>query len=167
MTLPGIGEMRSGFDGTVGWSLNPLEGPRVLSGQELEQVRDDADFRAALRDDNLITSMETVERKDVDGQTCYRVRIVWKSGRETYDCYAVDSGLLLSTELRTETVMGTVDATVLFSDYKAFDGVRLPTRTVQKVMGQEFVMTVNSVRFEPIDPAVFELPAEIQALVRR
>ncbi len=167
MTLPGIGEMRSGFDGTVGWSLNPLEGPRVLSGQELEQVRDDADFRATLRDDNLITSMETVERKDVDGQTCYRVRIVWKSGRETYDCYAVDSGLLLSTELRTETVMGTVDATVLFSDYKAFDGVRLPTRTVQKVMGQEFVMTVNSVRFEPIDPAVFELPAEIQALVRR
>lgn len=166
MTLPGIGEMRSGFDGTVGWSLNPLEGPRVLSGAELEQVRDDADFRATLRDASLIESMETVERKEVDGKACYRVRIVWTSGRETYDCYAVDSGLLLSTDLRTETVMGTVDATVLFSDYKEFDGIRLPTRTVQKVMGQEFVMTVNSVRFEKIDPAVFELPAEIKALVR-
>jgi hypothetical protein len=138
----------------------------VLSGTELEQVRDDADFRATLRDENLIQSMETVERKEIDGQACYRVRIVWKSGRETFDCYAVESGLLLSTDLRTETVMGAVDATVLFSDYKEFDGVRLPTRTVQRVMGQEFVMTVSSVRFESIDPAVFELPAEIKALVR-
>jgi len=166
MTLPGIGDLRSGFDGTVGWSLNPLEGPRVLSGNELEQVRDDADFSATLRDERLVESMETIDRREVEGQACYRVRIVWKSGRETFDCYAIESGLLISTDLRTETVMGTVDATVLFSDYREFDGVRVPTRTVQKVMGQEMVMTVNSVRFEPIDPAVFELPAEIKALVR-
>ena len=166
MTLPGIGEMRSGFDGTVGWSLNPLEGPRVLTGKELSQLRDDAEFSATIRDDRLITSMETVERKEVEGQACYRVRIVWKSGRESFDCYAVDSGLLLSTELHTESVMGAVDATVLFSGYTDFDGVRLPTRTVQKVMGQEFVMTVKSIRFEAIDPAVFELPAEIKALVK-
>jgi hypothetical protein len=166
MTLPGIGEMRSGFDGTVGWSLNPLEGPRVLSGAELEQVRDDADFGATLRDSRLIESMETVGTSEIDGQSCYRVRMLWKSGRETFDCFSVDSGLLISTDLRTETVMGTVEATVLFSDYKEFDGVLLPTRTVQKVMGQEFIMTVSSVRFEPIDPAVFELPAEIKALVK-
>jgi len=166
MTLPGIGELSSGFDGTVGWSLNPLEGPRVLSGKELQQVRDDADFSATLRDPSLIEAMETVERSEVDGEACYRVRIAWKSGRETFDCYSVETGLLISTDLRTETVMGVVDATVLFSDYKEFDGVRLPTRTVQKVMGQEMVMTVNTVRFEAIDPAVFELPAEIKALVR-
>jgi hypothetical protein len=166
MTLPGIGDLRSGFDGTVGWSLNPLEGPRVLAGNELSQLRDDADFAATLRDERLVQSTETVERKEIEGQACYRVRIVWKSGRETFDCYAVDTGLLLSTDLRTETVMGTVDASVFFSDYQDFDGVRLPTRTVQKVMGQEFIMTVKSVRFEPIDPAVFELPAEIKALVR-
>ncbi|MGD8277919.1 MAG: hypothetical protein PVH00_07825 [Gemmatimonadota bacterium] len=166
MTLPGIGDLRSGFDGTVGWSLNPLEGPRVLNGNELEQVRDDADFSATLRDARVVESMETIDKREVEGQACYRVRIVWKSGRETFDCYAIESGLLISTDLRTETVMGTVDATVLFSDYREFDGVRVPTRTVQKVMGQEMVMTVDSVRFESIDPAVFELPAEIKALVR-
>lgn len=166
MTLPGIGEMRSGFDGDVGWSLNPLEGPRLLTGKELTQLRDDADFAATLREPHLIDSMETVDATDVDGQACYRVRIQWKSGRETFDCYATDSGLLLATDLRTETVMGSVDATILFSEYKEFDGVRLPTRTVQRVMGQEFVMTVDQVHFGPVDKGVFELPAEIQALVK-
>jgi hypothetical protein len=166
MTLPGIGELRSGFNGDVGWSLNPLEGPRVLAGNELSQVRDDADFAATLRDPSLIATMETVERREVEGEACYRVRIQWKSGRETFDCYAADDGLLLSTDLRTETVMGSVEATVLFSEYRDFDGVRLPTRTVQRVMGQEFVMTVTAIRFGPIDPGVFALPAEIKALVK-
>lgn len=167
MTLPGIGEMRSGFNGEVGWSLNPLEGPRVLTGSELTQLRDDADFAATLRADHLIASMETVERGEVEGQACYRVRIVWKSGRETFDCYSTDTGLLVSTDLRAETVMGSVDATVLFSDYRDFDGVRLPTRTIQRVMGQEFVMTVSAVRFGPIDTAAFDLPPEIKALVKQ
>lgn len=166
MTLPGIGEMRSGFNGDVGWSLNPLEGPRLLTGKELVQLRDDADFAATLRAPHLIESMETVDAADVDGQACYRVRVLWKSGRETFDCYATDSGLLLATDLRTETVMGSVDATILFSEYREFDGVRLPTRTVQRVMGQEFVMTVDAVQFGPIDGSVFELPAEIKALVK-
>jgi hypothetical protein len=166
MTLPGIGDMRSGLDGNVGWSLNPLEGPRLLTGNELVQLRDDADFAATLRAAHLIESMETVERSEVDGEACYSVRIRWKSGRETRDCYSAETGLLLSTDLRTETVMGAVDARILFSDYKDFDGVRLPTRTVQKVMGQEFVMTVSSVRFGPVDAAIFALPAEIKALIK-
>lgn len=166
MNLPGIGEMRSGFDGETGWSLNPLEGPRLLTGTELMQLKDDADFGATLREARLITGMETVDRREVEGQACFRVRIQWKSGRETFDCYATDTGLLVSTEMRTETVMGTVDAAVFFSNYKEFDGIRMPTRTIQRVMGQEFVMTLDAVRFGPVDEAVFALPAEIKALIK-
>ncbi|MDQ3995697.1 MAG: hypothetical protein M3303_01625, partial [Gemmatimonadota bacterium] len=40
--LPGVGQMVSGYDGTVGWSINPMQGPRVLEGKELVQLREDA-----------------------------------------------------------------------------------------------------------------------------
>ena len=80
---------RRGYDGTTGWSINPMEGPRLVEGDELRQMRDDADRRALIRDAALIASMETVERTEMNAQACYRVRIVWKSGRETTDCYAL------------------------------------------------------------------------------
>src|SRR3712207_4925228 len=41
MTMPGMGQMLQGYDGSVGWSVNPMQGPRVLEGKELEQLREE------------------------------------------------------------------------------------------------------------------------------
>lgn len=167
VTLPGLGEIRSGYDGEVGWSMNPMEGPRLLTDKELVQQSDDASFESNIRAVALIASMETVERTEVEGAACYRVRIVWKSGRESFDCYAVDSGLLVSTTSKSETVMGTVEATMLYSDYKEFGGLRLPTRTRQRVMNQEFVLTITSVEFGTVAADAFAPPPEVRALLKR
>ena len=35
MSLPGIGDIEEGFDGTVGWSVSPLTGPTLLDGKQL------------------------------------------------------------------------------------------------------------------------------------
>ncbi|MGH7500263.1 MAG: hypothetical protein ACREL7_00760 [Longimicrobiales bacterium] len=166
VTLPGLGAIRSGFDGTVGWSVNPMEGPRLLSGKELEQQSDDAAFESALRDASLIESMETVELTEIEGTACHIVRITWKSGRETRDCYAVDSGLLIATMARSETVMGPVDATMLYGDYQDFGGIRMPSRTRQRVMSQEFVMTITAVEFGNVDDAAFKPPQEVLTLLK-
>jgi hypothetical protein len=166
VNLPGLGEIRSGFDGEVGWSMNPMEGPRLLTGKELVQQSDDAAFESGLRDASLITSMETIEQSVVEDTPCYMLRIVWKSGRETMDCYAVDTGLLIATTSRNETVMGTVEATMLYSDYREFDGFRMPTRTRQRVMNQEFVMTITSVEFGTVSKTAFEPPPEVRALLK-
>src|SRR4051812_17511529 len=37
-TIPGMGEVQVGFDGTNGWALDPMQGPRVLTGAELDQI---------------------------------------------------------------------------------------------------------------------------------
>jgi hypothetical protein len=39
---------RQGYDGAVGWTDDPADGTRVLSGAELNEVRRDADFFHAL-----------------------------------------------------------------------------------------------------------------------
>jgi hypothetical protein len=143
-----------------------MEGPRLLAGKELTQQTDDAAFDSALRDSALIESMETLERAEIEGQACFKVRIVWNSGRETHDCYAVDTGLLIASMTRSETVMGAVDATMLYSDYQDFGGVRMPGRTRQRVMSQEFVLTITAVEFGAIDETAFEPPPEVRALLK-
>jgi hypothetical protein len=62
------------------------------------------------------------------------------------------------------TPMGEIPATVVASDYKDFGGVKVATRNVMKVMGQQQVITVDEVAWEGVDPKAFELPAEIKAL---
>src|SRR3546814_385959 len=103
----------------------------------------------------------------MNGQECYKVRVVWKSGRESFDCYAVDNGLMVGMQLRSESPMGVIDVIVLLSDYEEFGAVRMPTRMTQQMMGQEQVMTISSVEFNTVDRGVFELPAEIRALVTK
>src|SRR5215210_171185 len=44
-TIPGMGEVLVGFDGTTAWAVDPMQGPRILSGAELNQAKDDADRR--------------------------------------------------------------------------------------------------------------------------
>jgi hypothetical protein len=165
MTLPGLGEIASGFDGQTGWSMNPMEGPRLMSGEELVQIRDEANFSANIRSSELIESMETVERSEMGGKACWKVRLHWKSGRETFDCYDVETGFLIGSELETQTAMGPVASTITFDDYTDFDGIMMPRTSRQQAFGQEMTVTLQTVEYGAVDPSVFELPAEIRALV--
>jgi hypothetical protein len=167
MTIAGLGDIRSGFDGRVGWSMNPMEGPRLIAGAELTQVRDQADFASATRDPRVIAAMETVGQVDVEGRACWKVRVTWKSGRESFDCYDAETGLLHATMHKSETPMGAVDAVTVFGEYRDFDGVMMPARTTQHVFNQQLVVTITSVSFGGLDASAFELPAEIKALVQK
>jgi zinc protease len=165
--IPGFGEIRSGYTGEVGWSLNPTEGPRLMSGAEARQTADEAAFESSLRLPSSIASAETVELTRLAGRECYKVRLVWQSGRETYDCYSPETGLLVGTMGQQETAMGTVDAVTLYDDYRVFDGVRMPGRITIQTMGMEQVVTIDDVRFDGVADTTFEPPAQIQALIRR
>lgn len=164
MSIPGMGEMRQGFDGEVAWSSNPMQGPRIIEGAELEQTMRQADFDANLRFDHLFPTMETVERAEVSGRPCYRVRMVATNGDESFGCFDVDTKLLLGMTSRTESEMGTIETSVELQDYRDFGGLKMPARTVMSVMGQEMVMTIRELDTNPVPESTFALPAEIQAL---
>lgn len=160
----GAGTMRSGYDGTVGWQINPMAGPALMSGAELEQTVQQAEFHGQLNYDKLYQTMETVERTEMGGRPCYRVKLVTRSGRESWQCFDTETGLMVASGGKQESQMGTLDVTTLLSDYKEFDGIRVPTRASAQMMGQEMVTTVKSVSHAPVEASAFALPAEIQAL---
>jgi Domain of unknown function (DUF4412) len=164
MEMPGLGAMTSGYDGQVAWSNNPMQGPRIIEGEELKQTLQSADFDASLDYARSYSTMETVGRGEVGGRPCWRVKMVHTSGVEVINCFDVENGLLVGATATQVSNMGAVQAEMTFSDYKDFDGFKMPTRMTTRAMGQEMVMTIKSVSHEPLDPSVFALPAEIRAL---
>jgi len=166
VTLPGVGEIANGFDGTVGWMMDPMMGPMLLQGQSLTEMKIDADYYAALHDDANVKGLQTVERTVFEGTPAYKVRVERPSGGEDFEFYDVASGLLLGSTGRRTLPMGTFDVTNVLSDYKDFGGLRLPTRSRQRMMGIEQVMTIGSVEFDAVDAAAFALPPPIKALVK-
>ena len=167
ITVSSIGEIEQGFDGTTAWSINPMQGPRLLTGRELDAVREESSFGASSRQGPNVASAETVEKTEMNSEPCYKVKMVWKSGRETFDCYSVASGLLVASMGKQESPMGTIDVTNLVSDYKEFGGQKVATRLTQQVMGNEQVLIINSVEYDVVDPSTFDMPAAIKALVEK
>jgi zinc protease len=167
VVIPGLGEILNGYTGEVGWSVDPNMGTRLLDGLELAAMVEGASPEGSIRDPSMFEVRETVERTELNGQECYRVRLVWKSSRETFDCYSVETGLLVGTTATQETPMGDVEAVTIMEDYQEVEGILTPMRMTQQVLGQEQLFTLDSVEYTAIDPAEFEPPAAIQTLIDR
>jgi hypothetical protein len=165
--IPGLGVILSGWDGHVGWSEDPTLGPRLLDGMELAATRESASRLAALRDPSAFDVRETVELTELNAQACYRVLLVWKSGRETFDCYHVETGLLVASAGRQETPMGEIETLTLMEDYQEFGGILSPSRIRQQMLGQEQVMTMDAVEYDVVDPSAFVPPETIRVLVEQ
>lgn len=166
MSLPGIGDFREGFDGTVGWSVNPLTGPTLMQGTQLEQRKLESDFYSVVNYDKHYESMATVEVTDFDGRPCYKLRLVRRGGGEDFQFYDVKTGLRAGAITTRETPMGAMTATMTETDYKPFGGVLQPTKLNTKVENLQQVMTFEKFEFDKVDPSVFELPDQIKALIK-
>ena len=164
-TMPGLGEVTTGYNGRVAWSNNPMQGPRVLADEELQTMLQQSDFDAMSDFARSFPTMETIGERQVDGRACWDVRMVHTSGAEVRNCFDRESGLIVASVAKQTSQMGEVEVEMLMQEYRDFDGLKVPTRIASRVMGQEMTFTVKSLSHEPIDPSVFALPAEIAALV--
>lgn len=166
MTLSGIGETLRGFDGTHAWSTDPMRGPNLATGKELEERALDADFDSNLNASTRYTSMKTLEKTTFDGKEVYKLSLTRKDGVEEIEFYDVSTGLKAGSINSRESGMGKITATSTLRDYKKFADILQPTIVTQSAMGAEFIMTITSIEYDKVDPAVFELPAAIKALVK-
>lgn len=166
MTLPGVGEIQSGYDGRIGWTVNPLTGPMLQQGKSLEQLKLDADFDSSLHSDKQFTSLETIEKTTFEGRPAYKVKAVRPTGDEDLEFFDVETGLMLGAIVTRESPMGPVKATHVTSDYKQYGGTKIASKITQRLMGTEQIITITAVEFDTVDKAAFVPPPQIQALVK-
>lgn len=159
-----MGTFTGGYDGSVAWSNNPMQGPRILTGSELNQTLSRSEFDANLDMAASFPTMETVGQRTVNGQECWEVRMVHKTGVEMRNCFDKTTGLLVATTSKQQSEMGEIETEATYSDYQVFDGIKMPTKTTMSMAGQQMVTTVKSVSHEAIPDSIFALPAEVKAL---
>ena len=167
VTLPGVGEIANGFDGTVGWLMDPMMGPMLLQGEAL--ARDEGRrglLRRAARRASTTRAWRRSSGRSSRARPSTRCASSARTGGEDFEFYDVASGLLVGSTGKRTLPMGTFDVTNVLSDYKDFGGLRLATRSRQRMMGIEQVMTIGSVEFDTVDAAAFALPPPIKALVK-
>ncbi len=157
-----FGEVNTGFDGTTGWSINPMTGGNILTGQMLDQAREEAEFYRELHEDKNFNSMETTAKAPFEGKECYQVKLVWKSGRETTEYYDAKTGFLIGFRSVQATPAGSVEIISLLEDYKKFGELLHPTKLTQKMGDLVQIITVQSVTTEPIPDSEFVVPASLK-----
>jgi hypothetical protein len=166
ISMGGIGEITEGFDGTHGWSVNPVTGPTLKVGKELDQVKLDADFYSDLRDPKTYPDVKTVDKITFDGRPCYKVAMTRIDGSQDVDYYDVETGLRAGVEGTRETQMGTITQTSIESGYKKIGKLLQPMLLTTKAMGVEQKITLETVEYDAVQPSVFEPPAAIKALIK-
>jgi hypothetical protein len=166
--LEGIGKIEQGSSGGVVWEKNPMTGPRIKSGEEKVQDLREATYNQPVRWREVFVKAETVGRETVEGEDCYKVVLTPKEGKPETSYYSKKSGLVVKSETTAVTQMGEMNVEMVVSAYKEFDGVKVPTRMVQRVAGQEFVIAIDNLKYNESLPADrFEPPAEIKALLSK
>jgi zinc protease len=163
--IAGFGKVSQGFDGKVGWTMDPAQGPMVLKDKMLEQITAESDFYSPLHEEKNYTSMETLELTKFEGKDSYKLKLVRKNGRETSEFYDVKTGLLNGTLSTQDTALGALPVTSIVGEYREFGGVKMPAKVTQKIGPAVQVLTITASENNQVADAEFELPAPIKTLV--
>jgi hypothetical protein len=165
-TIAGLGAIEEGYDGKVGWSIDPISGPSLVTGKGLTERADESWFDAPLHAPDFVREMTVVGREEWESRPAYRVKVVLRSGTEQMELFDVETGLQLGIVATRETPLGPMPTTTLFHDYKKFGTLMYPGRLVQRLLGIEQVVTITTYEFDSVPPAAFDLPPVIKALIK-
>ncbi|MEK7795729.1 MAG: hypothetical protein AAB353_14420 [Candidatus Hydrogenedentota bacterium] len=157
-----FGEVKRGVTGDTVWSLDPMQGARIVEGEEADGQKRQAGFDQFANWKTDYAKVEVAEEADLEGTKAFKVVFTPKEGAATTIFFAKDSGLPVRMEQQTPD--GMTGATLL-SDYKAVDGIQLAHKLRIEGGQMTFEMVYESIQHNTDIPAgTFDLPEEIKAL---
>lgn len=168
MTIAGIGEIATGFDGSVAWEVNPMQGPRIKGEKEKISAQEEADFYASilfLKD--RFQSVETVGPADFGGEKTWQVKTVLKSGRVVNEFFSVATGLKVGSQSTSTTDAGSTNIVTVESEYKQFGALKRATRSEMTTGARKVVVTLSDVALGEVPDTAFALPEPVKALVNK
>ena len=179
--IAGIGPFAEGYDGEVGWDLQPMMGPSLAEGFALQQRKVGAVYDLGLYPPELFEKIETVAREVYEGKDCYKLRLLLKpfdsddpdiadekeskDYRESVEYFDVESGFRVAKISHMAAVTGKTRATVVFSDYTEFAGIKMPSVQTMSIVGQKNIIRFAKAELDTLKKDAFLLPADIKTLV--
>lgn len=165
--LGGIGVIDRGSDGETVWEINPMMGPRIVTGAERALMLllgrfDDSDYK------DIFESIECIGVEDVKGEPCYVVKLKAKDIEPMTVYFSKESGLTVKSVMTLESQMGAIKVENFIEEYHVVDGLKMAKRAVEVAAGAETHVVIEKVEHNVVIPEDrFKVPDDIQALLDR
>lgn len=167
MDIGGLGRSEIGFSDGVGWMIDPMVGPSLVTGKPLTEMKNDAHFDATLHPPDLVASIVTVARVEFDGRPAFKATVTYVTGETRDEYFDAEHGLLLGTEGISETPMGKVPMKITLRDYKTFGAIKQPTRMIQSALGFEQHLIIQTLELNGVKPELLDPPPMIRAMIKK
>jgi hypothetical protein len=159
---------RMGMSGDVVWSISDVMGVEIKRGAERDSLVRQLTLDVDSRWREFFKSAETIGEETIDGRRAYQVKLTAPDGSENIRFYDAESGELVQiiADIRSPAVQ--LRDVVRISDYKDFDGVRLPTRVLHDNPTMKLAFVTESVEHDrDIPDSTFDLPKSVKDLLAK
>jgi outer membrane lipoprotein-sorting protein len=146
------------FNGTTGVSLNSLQGDSELSGNQLDNMRNNVFPTSLLTYKELGFTMELLPKEKVNGKDAFVIRATPKAGSTTKLYFDAVSYMLVKTVATVNVPMagGDIEQTSEQSDFRKVDGITLPFMIVRSDPAQTATIKLTKVEHNvALDDRIF------------
>jgi hypothetical protein len=163
--VPGIRKVVSGVTGDLAWEVSSTDGPRIVTGAARTEALREATFNPELKWKELFPKVELAGVFELGGTPAYQVVLTPPEGDPEMRYFATDTLLMVGTQSTSIGQDGKTTIEATYSDWREVDGIQYAFKVRLKT-GLE--MIIEKVEHDPpLDPAVFALPPEVEALVKK
>jgi hypothetical protein len=153
-----FGSVERGLTDGVAWELNPVEGPKVLEGEEADSQKRQAALNEFLDWKSFYSNAKVLGEAMVGDAAAWEIEFTTTAGKKLKHYFDKATGLMV------QTVADAVTTT--YSEFKETDGVKLPHKIASK--GGRYGIEISIASFEhntEIPADKFKIPETIQELL--
>lgn len=145
------------FDGTAGWMLNSMQGDTAITGNQLENMKNNSFPSSLLTYKESGIKVEVLPREQIAGKDVIVLTATPKTGSATKLYLDASTYLVVRSVAKLESPeMGTVEQTSDLSDYRTVDGVKMAFMIVNTNPVQTLTIKIDKVEHNvPLDDALF------------
>lgn len=149
-----------GFNGVTGWEKDN-RGQHEAEGEDLNELRRDADYFKYLKLRESYPSMRVLGKEKIEAREVYVVGATSRDNTRERLYFDAATGLLVRRHVTFKTALGSIPEVTDFDDYKEVGGVKFPFTVIWSrppfTATQKFTdIKINT----PIDDAKFEKPVK-------
>lgn len=154
-----FGSVERGLTDGVAWELSPVEGPKILDGEEADSQKRQAALNEFLDWKKYYTDAKVLGEATVGERPAWEVEFTTTAGKKLKHYFDKEDGLMKQTVAE--------NVTSVYSEFKESNGVTLPHKITS--MGGRYGIEINIAEFvhnQEIPADKFTLPPTIQEMLK-
>ena len=154
-------EIISAFDGTKGYSINPMTGsadPVEMTPDQIKQTQNSNMFKNFMANYLKEGKLTLEGEENVNNKPAFKVKADLDGGNSTYMFIDKETYLLTKTSATVNQGGTAVTVDSYPTDYKEMNGVMLPMKTTSSAQGMDFVLVFDKVEVNiPMEDSIFKI----------